>query len=341
VSHIKNSPLASKRAVLDKVKNIPAPPIVLDLAEPNEISRFSPWDLDFRQIEPGPINARTTIRPGESVTILELCLDRVVHQKGCSPDGSFTFGLPNFHSMNNWCGRQIDGSSVLNFGSNEEYESVTGADFTGLTISISEQFMTELADQIGLPLSDVFSRREVPSVRQNAADYDALREFGRTLLHQSTRRFGGSDQEELVCGLISAFVEPDRLEDQSTLSTRTISVRRALDYIAANAGEGILISDLCVAAKVSWRTLDRGFKEYFGIGPKAYLNRYRLNQTRFGLLARQTGSSIVETANEWGFWHMGQFAHDYRQMFGELPSETLSNTSTNGRTIPTVKYPSV
>jgi len=28
-------------------------------------------------------------------------------------------------------------------------------------------------------------------------------------------------------------------------------------------------------------------------------------------------------ANAWGFWHMGQFARDYRRLFGELPSDTL------------------
>jgi hypothetical protein len=25
-----------------------------------------------------------------------------------------------------------------------------------------------------------------------------------------------------------------------------------------------------------------------------------------------------------GFWHLGQFAHDYRATFGEAPSETLA-----------------
>ncbi len=31
---------------------------------------------------------------------------------------------------------------------------------------------------------------------------------------------------------------------------------------------------------------------------------------------------IADIANRYGFWHMGQFAADYRRMFAELPSET-------------------
>ena len=33
---------------------------------------------------------------------------------------------------------------------------------------------------------------------------------------------------------------------------------------------------------------------------------------------------VADIANGWGFWHMGQFAADYRRQFGELPSETLA-----------------
>ena len=36
---------------------------------------------------------------------------------------------------------------------------------------------------------------------------------------------------------------------------------------------------------------------------------------------------ITDVANNWDFWHMGQFAADYRKLFGELPSETLARTS--------------
>tara|TARA_Y100000296_G_scaffold75547_1_gene95336 strand:- start:429 stop:569 length:141 start_codon:yes stop_codon:yes gene_type:complete len=29
-------------------------------------------------------------------------------------------------------------------------------------------------------------------------------------------------------------------------------------------------------------------------------------------------------APDWGFWHPGQFGQDYKNLFGEMPSETVS-----------------
>jgi hypothetical protein len=33
---------------------------------------------------------------------------------------------------------------------------------------------------------------------------------------------------------------------------------------------------------------------------------------------------VSAVANRWGFWHLGQLAADYRNLFDELPSETLA-----------------
>jgi AraC family ethanolamine operon transcriptional activator len=32
---------------------------------------------------------------------------------------------------------------------------------------------------------------------------------------------------------------------------------------------------------------------------------------------------VHEIARRWGFWHIGEFAADYRRLFGELPSQTF------------------
>ncbi len=60
------------------------------------------------------------------------------------------------------------------------------------------------------------------------------------------------------------------------------------------------------------------------MAPKTYINAVRLNGVHKQLRARQRGQiHVTDAANHWGFWHMGQFAADYRKLFGENPSATL------------------
>jgi AraC family transcriptional regulator, ethanolamine operon transcriptional activator len=94
-------------------------------------------------------------------------------------------------------------------------------------------------------------------------------------------------------------------------------------FINDDQGEPVTVRDLCSNTGVALRTLNRAFRERFGIGPKAYLMRRRLSSVRTELLRTPADTLVADVANRWGFWHMGQFARDYKATFGELPSETL------------------
>ncbi|WP_163340705.1 helix-turn-helix domain-containing protein [Desulfopila sp. IMCC35008] len=86
----------------------------------------------------------------------------------------------------------------------------------------------------------------------------------------------------------------------------------------------ISVRDLCAVAGVSEPTLQYLFQWKYGITPMAYLKRVRLNDVRKVLYREIPGKlKIADIANRRGFWHMGQFAKDYHQLFGELPSDTL------------------
>ena len=105
------------------------------------------------------------------------------------------------------------------------------------------------------------------------------------------------------------------------------AIKKVSDYIAEFEKEihdPITVSDLCKIIGVSERTLQYAFLEQFGISPKTYLQARRLNAVRKELrIADPSSLNVNEVAHRWGFWHMGQFAADYKNLFGELPSETL------------------
>ncbi len=90
------------------------------------------------------------------------------------------------------------------------------------------------------------------------------------------------------------------------------------------------IQDLCKRLYVSQRTLRYAFQECLGVSPMAYLKTQRLKQVRHQLEASKPHqTTVTDIASQWGFWHMGQFAQDYRKLFGECPSETLRHCQRN------------
>ena len=107
-------------------------------------------------------------------------------------------------------------------------------------------------------------------------------------------------------------------------SKRIEEVRKYIDRFADKPPS---ISDLTAVAGVSERSLHYGFLQEFGMTPMAYTKAHRLGAARKALRRSGRLSKVVDIANRWGFWHMGQFAADYRKMFGEVPSKTQFDNS--------------
>ena len=112
----------------------------------------------------------------------------------------------------------------------------------------------------------------------------------------------------------------------SSLRVRNRAIKQIKRYLAEYPGESVTVNQLCKIARVSIRTLQYAFLEHYGVTPKTYLKNFRLNSVRQELWKRDPDTTKVnDVASLWGFWHMGQFAADYRKLFCELPSETLQH----------------
>ncbi|MEY9164879.1 AraC-like DNA-binding protein [Sinorhizobium fredii] len=100
-------------------------------------------------------------------------------------------------------------------------------------------------------------------------------------------------------------------------------VKKAIDFMMANLSKPITLVEVAVACGVSSRTLQHGFRQFKMTTPMSYLQDLRLNALREELTLARPGQSIADIAFKWGFTHMGRLAMEYRNRFGELPSQTL------------------
>jgi AraC family transcriptional regulator, ethanolamine operon transcriptional activator len=132
--------------------------------------------------------------------------------------------------------------------------------------------------------------------------------------------------EELLSALLSELLRRGGADDTTTRLSpgeRQRVVRRAEEFLACQGDPSVRIDDLCVAASTSLSRLERAFREAFGVGPRRYLTLRRLAAARAALLRGDPNTSVTEIATHWGFFHLGRFSQEYRQLYAEQPSETL------------------
>ena len=87
----------------------------------------------------------------------------------------------------------------------------------------------------------------------------------------------------------------------------------------------VRISEICRMTNTSERVLEYAFNKIYGLSPKRYLTVLRLNKARKLLMeASAYEVNVTSIAMSCGFRHMGRFSAEYKSMFSELPSQTLS-----------------
>jgi len=302
--------------------------ISVELGEPNEIARFTSWDLDFRQIGAGPGATRVTVRQGRLVTALSIEMRSKVHQIGAAPADFVTFGVPKSAMLPSWRGTHTPLQPMVCFGNGREFDGISEPGFAGLTVSMRLADMEALADDFGL---DVGPRLTFAGIVDLSARARAGRLVARTitaLTRTEVTDHAHINEEETALAVLLALNSGDLGEKRASARARERALRRALDVMEADIGSPPSIRELCVRCDTSWPTLYRAFMEQFGVGPKKYAMARRLSGARRDLIAADPAGKVADIANQWGFWHMGQFAADYRKLFGERPSEHLGRRST-------------
>ncbi len=247
------------------------------------------------------------------------------------PDGVSIF-LPTRAPQAWWCnGRQCDELSLM--------VDVPGADFCLATagtprswcgLYIPNQVLAEANGDattvVGTKRGFIrVSRQRIMRFRSVIGQLEAIVEREPAVVESAVgQRAAGQKLLREVRNLLVAAPNTVELTPGRQAVPRKQIIRMAMDFVDQHDRECLSVEQLATAAGVSERTLRNAFLTYFGAPPVQYLNRRSLHQIRKALLTADTSAATVtEIATQFGVWHFGRMARDYRLLFGELPSETL------------------
>lgn len=310
-------------------------PILLNQGRFRDFEQFSEatrgWDFDFRQLDRGPLDAELQQVGVGPVMLMRARFSRRFDQRGGAPAGLRTFALVEERVDVEWCGHSVSDANLNTFSRGGEFHAVSPPGFDVHIVSVTEELLDDVAHGLGLAS---LPQLVYGTARAERCDPDAVREYraalrcvcGAVSRDPFSVRSAGLREEllfEIPARLLQTLAVSRGPLRKPSFGARAVALQRAVPYIEQHRDRALTVREVCEAAGVSWRTLDYAFRERFGVTPKAYLTAMRLDGVRRELVPGEPPVKVVDVANRWGFWHMGQFAADYRKHFGELPSETL------------------
>ena len=301
------------------------------------------WKQTYVQLSPGRFEGRIVETCFGDIQFFREITDQAIHERGCSQPGSRTFCLPlDMQGSAYFRGSEWRHDAFATLGGGVEFDLRTGGRLDVIAVSFRVERLAEAAHEHGLDPADVMHRLSSMSSTARLPE-GRVEELRRMLLELAMLVDGQSQllRNPGVCSSIEsaiydAFVRlmadavDCRRPDGSYMPRRQL-VSRAIDFVAAHPDDLVTVSDLCKLLHVSRRTLQQYFVDVLQVSPFQYLRAFRLNKVRSLILSGGGKLPIQEAAATWGFWHMSQFASDYKRLFGERPSQTSLRARWNAR----------
>ena len=292
--------------------------------------------LEATQVSTGPLSGNLTFARRDDVLYSSGLIDGQVALRGPLSSDRITVGvgLRMGSGTRHWLEETGSGAvGVFNAGDEHDAFYTRGSLYATATLSLDQ--LEQLAAREEL----VLDRPVLGGTGLHARPLEGstLRRIRHAfeLVHAGSRDAmrGTGIAQELLRALIGHLGRAPRVGNRVGRSdAHAMIVRRARAYIVEHLAEPICPDTLAQAALTSRRTLFRAFAEILGDTPQIYVMRLRLHRIRNDLASdEERACTVALIANQWGISELGRMARRYRDLFGELPSDTLAKQRPRAR----------
>jgi AraC family ethanolamine operon transcriptional activator len=293
------------------------------------------WELKFLQMSAGQVKGDSRVLEIEGLQLVRENYDgAVLNEYGSAPSDTFLFGVPLFMSGEGLFNGGAWHNGLCMARAEREFNAVMPpTDMLSVVVQrekliryVQATEMVDLSNWLSrrsLIVNDPRLTREI-AVRINDVLMACFHDEA-DLSEPAMRQAILDSVLEVLSPVVAQHADapPPAFREIS----RSLIVQKAREFTVANIHEPLQVIDICRATGVSRRALQVSFQDVLGVSPLAYLRLIRLNGARQALLQPEQGLQVKHVVAKWGFWHLSRFSAEYRDLFGELPSETLRRTS--------------
>jgi AraC family ethanolamine operon transcriptional activator len=293
------------------------------------------WDSRFRQLGRGPFRGEIQLLRLGGIQIFRIAVNRKIHAQGLPPPDSFGCApvLPA-NAAAVWRGRQFKVGQTRLIVPHFEMDHVTGDNYQVVVLTLDGGLVRQAAPLLGgFDVERRLAGKDAAAAdpaggRALWAHLVGLLDLAETTPALLTRADAAQQlEQECLRRFLAVVGQEDASWDAMATSTRTRLVQRAEEFMETSLAEPLTILALCREMGVSERTLHYAFQEVRRLSPMACFKAKRLNAVRRDLKEADDAATVHEIAQRWGFWHTGEFAADYRRLFGELPQQVLGQVT--------------
>lgn len=105
--------------------------------------------------------------------------------------------------------------------------------------------------------------------------------------------------------------------------------RKVARHVGEHLDEPITVHDLAALARLSASHFSRRFKASFGLSPRAYVIRSRLERAQ--ALMRQSRTPLCDIALDCGFCDQAHMSRLFHTVIGDTPARWRRQQASNGR----------
>ena len=286
------------------------------------------WDLESTQLSAGPTEIRYDQVTLADVTVARLRIKQSVRDLFTVPNGFVVFTITRADAPIIWLGRQFRPSLMRILRSGIDHCVVLPPGWDAYEITVPERLIEEdkllpppfwedaqQPEHAYLPLVDPAACRLIQGLDAAFASSAEADGFRAGVSCPQFRNF-------VVHGLLEAAEAGfnARGSGRPIQARRPDLVTKVADLVESNLDGNLSVDRISRELNISSRALNYAFRANLGVSPYRYVLTRKLCEVRRQL--KTSDEPITEVISRYGFETPSRFRRQYRNLFGEHPSET-------------------